>query len=473
MTNTIPVAAPTSRGQQAQFYFENAGLPVSRRNVYAYRKLGFLDDGFPARVTETERIPHPLYCALLVIEFARLHNGSGEAKHLEAMRFFADTAVGRLEEFHDSLVFTYSATSKLNSLNRDFYSGLTQARWVQAFQMVHEHTGEERYLDLARKVAKSLTISSSLGGVCFEGLGFPIIEEYPNPIPTLVQNGWTSAIVELTRFAVKTGSKDILDFCRVSANGYLSIIGRYDVQDYLNSRYGLGNYTWLSLKIEPLPDSLQFVSGKVRIAGFGEWPIAREGKNRFTNWFRTGCVASDGRILSDRLKLNLVLSHARDTVDVELTLVSSAEARLTVGIPKGFYDPKISAMPIAGWKNLPTLEIMPGENTIRFTIPMDEIPLLGYPTNFKKKIGGLYYNAYHYLHIQNLYALNNFFPRPDYMYWGLKWLEYVTRWPDAEYFKGDDISLRAIPSNTDFGGMVLAPPGKWNVKQVEALSRSG
>ncbi len=98
----------------------------------------------------------------------------------------ADAAINRMSRHGDALVFRYP--EGLSSIPGDFYSGLTQARYVDVFHRLYKVSGDAKYADAAARSLKALTIPVSEGGVLHRIRHGAVIEEWPHEIPTYTLN---------------------------------------------------------------------------------------------------------------------------------------------------------------------------------------------------------------------------------------------------------------------------------------------
>ncbi len=75
---------------------------------------------------------------------------------------------------------------------------------------------------------------------------------------------------------------------------------------------------------------------------------------------------------------------------------------------------------------------------------MDKIELVAHPTAFSKKIGGKFYNVYHFIHIQTLRELHAITGRKVFLDYAEKWEAYAARWPSMEPYKSSGLELRRL-----------------------------
>jgi hypothetical protein len=103
------------------------------------------------------------------------------------------------------------------------------------------------------------------------------------------------------------------------------------------------------------------------------------------------------------------------------------------------YDPFKSFPVKTGWEKAEEWSLPAGRSTVSFAVPWASAPLVGYPTNFSKKIAGpdgvKHRNVYHYLHISNLDELARRLGDETLVPWVEKWLGYTTLWPDMPIYQ--------------------------------------
>ena len=95
-------------------------------------------------------------------------------------------------------------------------------------------------------------------------------------------------------------------------------------------------------------------------------------------------------------------------------------------------------MPTEHWKELTKHSLDAGDNSLSVPIDFDGIDMFAYPTNFKKNIGGINYNGYHFVHILDLAEMYKYSKRSAFKKMALQWLKYYKNWPSLKYL--NDVS---------------------------------
>lgn len=436
-------------GEQVADAFQVA---AHRRDVYEWLKLGFTDDGMPGRVVDGVVRPHPLYPTYVLIDLLRLWVLNGrQARHLEAATTVADAAIGRMSEVDDALIYFYEPDGDIGYLEHRYYSALTQARYLKPLLDVAAASGRDDLRSAAGRIFASLRIPSSKGGVMLDRPYGPVLEEYPHEHPLYVLNGWTSATVATLEYAKRTDDRDALEFGRANIEAMLALIDRFDVPWLANSRYGLASYTWLRLRFAENDEAsnVHMLDGAVTIPDDGTFAFVTHSKNRYLNWFDPNRVNPDGTLVDRIAQMNVLVSNINDENRLTATFRLERPTEVQFQLPVGKYDPFSSSMRVTAWKDSARFTLEAGEHTLELPIPMSELPLVGYPTNFKKKIAGRFHNAYHYIHIRNMQHLLKQAPDPRMVDWMLRWAEYLARWRDIEAYDDPRISFEHIPNGHD------------------------
>jgi hypothetical protein len=148
--------------------------------------------------------------------------------------------------------------------------------------------------------------------------------------------------------------------------------------------------------------------------------------------------------------MNALLSNISDENSLTISFELQRPTTVTFQLPVGEYNPMASGMRLTGWKDQQQLNLGAGCHTLELQIPMSEMPLIGYPTNFQKKIAGRFHNAYHYIHIRNMQNLLKMAPDPRMVDWLIRWTEYLSRWHEIPQYADERISLRHVPNGQEW-----------------------
>src|SRR5690625_1002078 len=233
----------------------DVGLPPlqsSRRAVWEYYRIEFLPNGYPGRRTGDELFAHPIYGPYVIADYTAQYRRTQEPRFLEAACRVADAAIDQMTEVGGGLAFLYSQEkSRVSSKKGLWYSGLTQARYVEVFNKLLAQPGTERYREPLSRILISLTVPVEEGGVArYTDDGGLVIEEYPSLAPDCTLNGWTTATVILADYARRTGDPQAWELFRLSVKGLERLIGLFDVPEYATSRYKLTGPATIRLTAE-------------------------------------------------------------------------------------------------------------------------------------------------------------------------------------------------------------------------------
>lgn len=300
--------------------------------------------------------------------------------------------------------------------------------------------------ETVRRIFRSLTIPSSKGGVMLDRPYGPVLEEYPHEQPLYVLNGWTSAAVGVLEYAKRVKAREATEFGRATVEAMLAILDKFDAPELANSRYGLAGHTWLRLRFDRDDAGARMLDGAIEVPSDGVFPFVRDSANRYRNWFQPERLDRDGRVLGNVAQLNALLSNIDPVNTLRVTIAVDQSTAVTLELPVGEYNPLANGMRITGWKPRETVRLEPGEHKLELAIPMSELPLIGYPTNFTKKLAGRHHNVYHFLHLRNMQHLLKLHPDPRMVDWLVRWLEYLARWPTIPEYADERIELSHVPN---------------------------
>lgn len=414
-------------------------IPPERRMVYdTLYKMEFLEDGMPGRRTENGVVPHPIYPTYVVDNFIREWRLKKDRSFLDGAETVMNAALSRMEDFKGSLVFWYTPEMGLTALPGKFYSGLTQARYLQTLEMLARETGDKKYLDAAERVLTSLMIPVAEGGVARESHGGMVIEEWPHGMMSIYTlNGWTTAMVLLADYAEKTGSKRAKEFFDQNVTTLEALIQNFDAEELANTRYNLAGYAYMRVRFPGAEGQLH--SAQIDIPDEGTFPVTDTAdKTRWTNFVM-------GKRSGRLVRMNVVLNRASaPKPNVFRARVSSAKARVAeVQILGGHYVPTQTRQENTDWLTLGKVEIGPKPRDIEVSIPWEKADLIAYPTAFTKKIGGKSYNSYHYIHMRQVRRIAKVSGSAKLAAYADKWDEYPARWPAMPVYRDAQIELRS------------------------------
>ena len=144
------------------------GLPslsMSRKAIWDYYRLEFLEDGYPGRRSGRGLHAHPIYGAYVISDYLGQYRTTGKPEFLDAARRVADAAVERMIDFHGALVFRYEPNKGISSMPKEFYSGLTQSRYLSTLRKLEVALGDFRYAEASAGILRSLELPTEVGGI--------------------------------------------------------------------------------------------------------------------------------------------------------------------------------------------------------------------------------------------------------------------------------------------------------------------
>jgi hypothetical protein len=426
-----------------------AGLPPLRgvkEDVYDYYKLRFLPDGYPGKQVGSKIVPHPIYGAYVISDYLAQYHSTKNEKYLQAAVKVAKSSIARMEEFRGALVFWYDPGIGLSSLPTKFYSGLTQSRYLILLGKLFELTGDPLFLESSKKILQSLFIKRGDGGVLKQLPSGVSIEEHPHEIPLYTLNGWLTAMINLKQYADMANSARAKELFAKNVDSVERIIDLYDVEEVANSRYHLSGR---------IPLKLRFLNGfkpkiilaSVNIPQEGEFPIGfHQQKSPWCNFIKDKKHVDHNFYLvtGEEIEINIVLSMISfpDENSVSFELETSTGGEIEVLIGDGDYDVLLSGVRPTRWISLGRFHVAQNAPKIQVAIPWRKAWLVAYPNHFGKKIGGKYYNVYHYIHIAQMKTLYDYTKKEKFKKYYLKWLGYTKRWPEMDPYKSQKIEFQ-------------------------------
>lgn len=412
-------------------------IPTGKQEIFDFYKMQLLEDGFPGRVPVGSGTgivePHPLYGVYLIrMSLDEYKVGYNREFREQAVRA-GYSAIRRMCKKKDALVFIYPGISSFNHLGRDYYSALTQAKYLSAFWMLYLETGDQLFEKASYQVLKSLTIPIDEGGVCHyqaEGISF---EEAPFDFPTFILNGWISVLENLYKFIKKSKSKEAKKIFLQSVELLKTLLPLYDMPKFKNSRYALAGTVpfRLTLPNDSFVESANLVTPSKRKIAF-----------EFKKPHKWGVHLSDRTgIINGNLVFSLDVDDSRYNI-LELKVISKKEDKLFFEVPTISYD-VLRGAKFGEYRPQNTKDISVGENLIKLKLKNKRFEMSCYPTNFKKKIAGVNYNAYHYMHIKGLTNLYEYTKSPVFLKYAKKWQGYTHMWSEMSVYNKSNISLNS------------------------------
>ncbi|PWJ81673.1 D-glucuronyl C5-epimerase-like protein [Pseudaminobacter salicylatoxidans] len=362
-------------------------------------------------------------------------NKSQEA--LLAAERIGRAAIERMENFKGGRVFWYEE-NELAPTRGKHYSGLTQARYLMPLYELGVATGNDDFKVVAQAVFESLRLPVNSGGVMRQFGGGFVIEEFPHELPVFILNGWTTALIQIDAYARASGFAEASEFLEGSISALEQLLPFYDIPRLANSRYQLAGFVdqriVASKRIE-----IRIKSGAV-LGGDKQYWFAQKGEMKSPNWESYISGTDESR----SVEIRTVISRATWPSEWKMELEISTPVATKIYHELGYADycplsANMARTRINKWKRVRTLHLSHGVNNVSIPISWNDIPLLGYPTNFKKKVGGINRNVYHWMHVTNLESLSKRYP--NLLPWAEKWRGYTERWSSMDVYRKAGVSF--------------------------------
>ncbi len=390
--------------------------------------------------TDSGMVFHPILAPYLIIDYISQFKKTGDHDFLNHAEKIATHALKRAERLGDALVFMYYPDTGLSNVPKVFYSALTQAWYVKALCALSEYF-PENYPEKIRQIYSSLTIPIGESGVLQKkGYGW-IVEEYPHEPAFYTLNGWLTVlrwIVQSRKMLHHLGI-DYAEFLERNLDAVEHLLPLYDAPFCLNSRYQLTGFSRVKIVFDK-PVTHECLGFKIEIPGEGrfEGALSASDKSRWGNYLER----SQARLLQFNVLLSLISKPKPNVFKARIKVDRACKAKIFLA--QGAYRPDATGMPTESWKEISEFSLKPDSpEGIDCPIPFDDVDLFAYPTNFKKKIGGVNYNGYHFVHIVDLAELYAFSKRDVLKQTAEKWLEYIDDWDDLPSLKGGQFKLKS------------------------------
>lgn len=392
-----------------------------------YYHLCFDDQGCPMKQIGDHHVFHPILAAYLIFDLVRVYEDTSDSQCLLGAKSIALQALKHAADWQDALVFYYKEGSGLSSVPGKFYSALTQSWYVRAFCRLSRHTSD--FSLVIQSLFRSLLVLKAQGGVLIEKPFGWIVEEYPHDPPFYTLNGWLTAL----RWIIE--STDDLKRCGVAPNEFLqrnigavaTLLPLYNAEFCRNSRYQLTGFSRVQIIADREAD-LKINYFAVEIPGEGLFTGALEPQHsRWMNYLER----TEGRLNQLNIVLSLISAPKPNSLHLSLSCTKPCNVKLRLA--KGQYRPDSTGMPTERWDLFAQIAIDKSDHhRLRIEIPYDAENMFAYPTNFKKKIGGKFYNGYHFIHIIDCVELFRFTRLPIFREYALKFLASCERWHELE-----------------------------------------
>ncbi|MCG7426674.1 D-glucuronyl C5-epimerase family protein [Helcobacillus massiliensis] len=416
-------------------------LSSARRAVWDYYRIEFLPDGYPGRRTDGELFAHPIYGSYVISDYLAQFRTTGEQQFFDAACAVADAAISRMSPIgEDAIAFIYDQeNTKVSTVEGSWYSGLTQARYVDVLSRLLHLPGTERFSDPMAAILRSLAVPVAEGGVAHRtASGGLQIEEYPSAAPDCTLNGWTTATAILHRYAKSSGDGLAWELFHDSVQGLEDLVPLYDFADLATSRYRLKGPAEVTVRTRGAAVTVHGV--EVRMPGFGTFdasttqaPAGGWAANELPKRIAAGSEA----------RVHLSLSRATFPVvnTVVLDLEADGDAEMDILMGDGPYDPLRTYPRFAPAAMLHTGPVIAGRQTLEVEVPWDRAEIVSYPTNFGKAIAGRQFNQYHWIHVDTLTTIAEASGSAMLRYYADRWREQPKKWPTHAGYQDPSITL--------------------------------
>jgi hypothetical protein len=422
---------------------------MSRKQIWDYYRVEFLDDGYPGRRVGDDVQPHPLYGPYVINDYLAQYRRTQQNQFLEAARQVADAAVARMIEFRDSLIFQYQPNTGISRFPFEFYSGLTQSRYLSSLGQLEVALGSGEYRDATSAILRSLLVPAEVGGVARRTPnGALLIEEYSHSVPDYTLNGWATATLKVHEYAETTGDARAYELFEQSVQGIAELLPLYDVGQLANSRYRLTGPAKFRFLFSHRGATI--LSGGVDVPGQGFYPLGADA-GKWTNRFISG-VDENGCVRHSRTLMEVLISRVSWPVPnrIRVEIETAKPGHVTVQVGDGSYNPIRVQCVAEKYKSLGRVALTKGRNVVDVPVPWTDVELAAYPTSFTKLIGRRRYNTYHFIHIDALDALSKLTDSETLRFYRDRWNSYPASWRDLPVYADADIVLERYkaPSST-------------------------
>lgn len=429
-------------------------IPEHRKSVYEYYRLTFDEFGCPMKQTDSGMVFHPILAAYLIVDYMSLFKKTKDEKYIGIANRIAELALAKAEKVENALVFWYRPESNLSYVPGTFYSALTQAWYIKALCVLRPYSRKRGGADWGVELScifNSLLLDIERNGVLIKrNIGW-IVEEYPHKIPFYTLNGWLTAlrIVITHRNELSEVCSDVNVFLSQNLRAVEALLPLYDAKHCFNSRYQLSGFSRVKIIFDrSVSYSLEQFEVEIPSEGVFSGSLSKE-MSRWSNYLER----EEARVLQFNIVRSLISAPEENIFRFRLSV--DADCSITIMLADGDYRPDATGMPTTSWIKLETKRISAGKNSCYdVRLPFDGRDNFAYPTNFKKLIGGINYNAYHFVHIIDLAELYAYSKRPIFKEYALRWLEYTSLWGNIPALKDGAYSIAPYSYGDDFSDIV-------------------
>jgi heparosan-N-sulfate-glucuronate 5-epimerase len=180
-----------------------------------------------------------------------------------------DWLVNNQEEFKETQgVWINRYPMDVFNLKHEWSSALSQAFGISALTRAYRETGNDKYLEAAKKAMDAFYKNVKEGGVLFQKNDFICFEEYTTPTPSCVLNGHIFAIWSLFDMKELVKDEKIENLYFKSIKSLAANIKRWDIgywsrYDLWDKHYNVASYFYHKLHIKQLRILYKLTDNKV------------------------------------------------------------------------------------------------------------------------------------------------------------------------------------------------------------------
>lgn len=266
------------------------------------------------------------------------------------------------------------------------------------------------------------------------------LAEVPTRPRDFVLNGWLTTLTALHDYGHLRRSAAAKALFEANLATLRRMLDRFDAPALANSRYSLTSSMRARIELNPRAGDHVIQHLALRVPNEGTFPIGIGSGDRWSNHL-------DGKYLSSAempirpshgvLVANLVLSRMAEPepIVLELTIVRAPVERVRLSLFVGRYSPLHASPVVPTWQV--AAEVKPDVNgRCEMQLPWSLLDLVGYPTNFGKRVGAHHVNSFHAIHVERLRGLADRVSGEDLRAWADRWDRAMRTWPAKEAYRG-------------------------------------
>lgn len=188
------------------------------------------------QIPKVGKTHHPAWIALYALAYAGVEAYTGELEgrsnddHFYACISWLEENLKRAKGGLWTWTYDFDSTYNDITIKAPWSSAFAQATGIQAFLIAYRKSGEDRYLNLARKAALALTTPLSEGGLLFQSDNDIWFEEIPHPVsnPGHILNGHMRALIALNALSEAIPESDFGTWAQRGADTLARWLPRFD-----------------------------------------------------------------------------------------------------------------------------------------------------------------------------------------------------------------------------------------------------